>query len=88
MYSFTYAYNTEIHNFKRLCSIYSYYIKIFAMCPVLYSIALEPKTVTLSTYAMACRFPGTGDKAVSRRDIVPFLMEFTFVCQPGEKGAA
>lgn len=73
----------EIHNFKRLCSIYSYYIKIFAMCPVLYSIALEPKTVTLSTYAM-----GTGDKAVSRRDIVPFLMEFTFGCQPGEEGAA
>lgn len=53
------------------------------MCPVLYSIALEPKTVTLSTYAM-----GTGDKAVSRRDIVPFLMEFTFGCQPGEEGAA
>lgn len=40
----------------------------------------------LSTYAVAGRVPGTGDEAVSRKDIVPFLMEFTFGCQQRVKG--
>ena len=33
------VYNTVIHNFQRLYSIYSYY-KIWALFPLLYSISL------------------------------------------------
>lgn len=47
---------------------------------------LIAKTVILSTYAVAGRVPGTEHKAVSRKDIVPFLMEFTFGCQQRGKG--